>query len=138
MQSSASPSPWIALSERARPSRRPRCSLTRSPMSDPMLTASISKSSPFSLQCSVTPPESSVEDGFEEDVETIDEDIDKTPEDATDGEEDEVEGIDDDGATSPLSIANSLSNTRLRSSKSLPLEACTDTSCWRYRIYSTD
>jgi hypothetical protein len=60
--------------------------------------------------------------------------MDKTTEDATDGEEDEVDDADDDGTMSPLSTANSLSNTRLRSSKSLPLEACIDTSCWRYRM----
>lgn len=82
-----------------------------------------------------SPFDSATEEGFE-DADTLDEEMDKTTEDITDGDEDEdeVDGADDDGTTSPLCTANSLSNIRLRSSNSLPLAACTATSCWRYRM----
>jgi len=137
----SSPSPWVCTLSRGRPSRRPRNSslptLERSLASESKLQSSISRSSARSPHGSIPRFDSATEEGFE-DADALDEDMDKTTEDLTDGEEDEVDGADDDGTTSPLSTANSLSSIRLCSSNSLPLEACTVTSCWRYRMYSTD
>lgn len=145
MLASPSPSVCVCTLFRVRASRRPRSSptpstppsLEHSLASDSTLTSSISRSSTFSPHSSTPPFESADEDGFEV-VDVFEEDMDKNTEDAADGEADEVDDADDGGATAPLCTVSSLSNTRLRSSKSLPLEACTDTSCWRYRIYSTD